>query len=66
MADLDHNDPLYINQFNDCLHLDVQQQLALLDTRPATLTDFANKAIALDNYLVNFHTLRPQNELQYY
>jgi hypothetical protein len=66
MADLDYNDPLYIDQFNDGLHLDVQRQRALLDTRPTTMTDFANKAIALDNHLFNFRTLRPRNERQYY
>jgi hypothetical protein len=66
VADLDYNNPLYIDQFNDGLHLDVQRQLTLLDTRPTTMTDFANKAIALDNRLFNFHTLRPQNETQYY
>jgi hypothetical protein len=49
MADLDYNDPLYIDQFNDGLHIDVQRQLALLDTRPNTMIDFANKAITLDN-----------------
>jgi hypothetical protein len=49
IADLDYNDPLYIDQFNDGLHIDVQRQLALLDTRPKTIIDFANKAIALDN-----------------
>jgi hypothetical protein len=31
MVDLDYNDPLYIDQFNDGLHLDVQRQLALLN-----------------------------------
>jgi hypothetical protein len=58
MADLDYNDLLYIDQFNDGLHIDVQRQLALLDTRPETIIDFANKAIALDNRLFNFRTLR--------
>jgi hypothetical protein len=57
MADLDYNNPLYIDQFNDGLHLDVQRQLALLDTRPTTMTDFANKAITLDNRLFNFRIL---------
>jgi hypothetical protein len=66
MADLDYNDPLYINQFNDGLHIDVQRQLALLDTRPETMINFANKAIALDNRLFNFRTLRTRNEPQYY
>jgi hypothetical protein len=66
MADLDYNDPLYINQFNDSLHIDVQRQLALLDTRPETIIDFANKAIALNNCLFNFQTLRTRNEPQYY
>jgi hypothetical protein len=49
IANLDYNDPLYINQFNHGLHIDVQRQLALLDTRPKTMIDFTNKAIALDN-----------------
>jgi hypothetical protein len=66
MADLHYNDPLYIDQFNDGLHIDVQRQLALLDTRPETMIDFANKAIALDNRLFNFRTLRTGNESQYY
>jgi hypothetical protein len=66
MADLDYNNPLYIDQFNDGLYLDVQRQLALLDTRPTTMTDFANKAITIDNCLFNFRTLRPRNEPQYY
>jgi hypothetical protein len=30
------------------------------------MTDFANKAMALDNRLFNFRTLRPRNEPQYY
>jgi hypothetical protein len=62
IADLDYNDPLYIDQFNDGLHIDVQRQLALLDTRPETMIDFANKAITLDNRLFNFRTLRTRNE----
>jgi hypothetical protein len=49
MADLDYNDSMYIDQFNDGLHIDVQWQLALLETRPTTMLDFANRAIALDN-----------------
>jgi hypothetical protein len=56
-ADLDYNDAMYIDQFNDGLHIDVQRQLALLDTRPTTMIEFANKAIALDNRLFNFRTL---------
>jgi hypothetical protein len=66
MADLNYNDPLYIDQFNDGLHIDVQRQLALLDTRPETMIDFANKAIALDNQLFNVRTLWTRNEPQYY
>jgi hypothetical protein len=49
IANLDYNDPHYIDQFNDGLHIDVQRQLALLDTRPETMIDFANKAITLNN-----------------
>jgi hypothetical protein len=64
MADLHYNDAMYIDQFNDRLHADVQQQLALLDTRPMTMIEFANRAIALDNRLFNFHTLRTRNESQ--
>jgi hypothetical protein len=37
MADLDYNDPLYIDQFNNGLHIDVQRQLALLDTSVTNL-----------------------------
>jgi hypothetical protein len=40
---------MYIDQFNNGLNTDVQRQLALLDSRPDNMTDFANKAIALDN-----------------
>jgi hypothetical protein len=65
-ADLDYNDAMYIDQFNDGLHIDVQWQLALLDTRPTTMIGFANRAIALDNRLFNFRTLRTRNEPQYY
>jgi hypothetical protein len=49
MADLDYDNPLYIDQFNDSLHIDIQRQLALLDTTPKTMIDFTNKAIALNN-----------------
>jgi hypothetical protein len=66
MADLDYNDAMYIDQFNDGLHIDVQWQLALLDTRPTTMIEFANRAIALDNRLFNFRTLRTRNKPQYY
>jgi hypothetical protein len=66
MADLNYNHPLYIDQFNDGRHIDIQRQLALLDTRPETMIDFANKAIALDNRLFNFWILRTRNEPQYY
>jgi hypothetical protein len=65
-ADLDYNDAMYIDQFNDGLHIDVQWQLAMLDTRPTTMIEFANKAVALDNRLFNFRTLRTRNEPQYY
>jgi hypothetical protein len=44
-ADLDYNDAMYIDQFQDGLHLDVQRQLALLDEKPTEITEFANKAI---------------------
>jgi hypothetical protein len=57
---------MYIDQFNNGLHINVQRQLALLNTRPTTMTEFVNKAIALDNRLFNFHILRTRNELQYY
>jgi hypothetical protein len=57
MADLDYNDPLYIDQFNNGLYIDVQRQLALLDTRLETMIDFANKAIAVNNRLFNIRTL---------
>jgi hypothetical protein len=65
-ADLDYNDAMYIDQFQDGLHLDVQRQLALLDEKPTEITEFANKAIALDNRLYNFRTLRPRNEPQFW
>jgi hypothetical protein len=66
MADLDYNDSMYIDQFNNGLHIDVQRQLALLETRPTTMLDFANRAIALDNQLFNFRTLRTWHEPQCY
>jgi hypothetical protein len=66
MADLDYNDSMYIDQFNDGLHIDVQRQLALLETWPTTMIDFANRAIVLDNRLFNFRTLRTQHKPQYY
>jgi hypothetical protein len=49
MVDLDYNDSRYIDQFHHGVHIDVQRQLALLETRPTTMLDFANRAIALDN-----------------
>jgi hypothetical protein len=54
MADLDYNDAMYIDQFHDGLHIDIQWQLDLLDTRPTTMVGFVNRAIALDNRLFNF------------
>jgi hypothetical protein len=66
MADLNYNDALYIDQFHDGLNLEVQRQLALLDERPANITDYVNKSIALDNRLFNFRTLRTRNDNQYY
>lgn len=66
ISDLDYNAATYIDQFNDGLHLDVQRQLALLEERPTAMTDYANRAIALDNRLYNFRTLRTRNEPQYY
>jgi hypothetical protein len=65
-ADLDYNDMMYIDQFNDGLNTNVQRQLALLDSRPDNMTDFANKAIALDNRLFNFRTLRMRYEPQFH
>jgi hypothetical protein len=65
-ADLNYNNAMYIDQFNDGVHIDVQWQLALLDTRPTTMIQFANKAIALDNRLFNLCILRTRNEPQYY
>ena len=64
IADLDYTDSFYIDQFSDGLHIDVQRQLALLDTRPTEITEFANRAIALDNRLYNFRTLKTRNEPQ--
>lgn len=65
IADLRYNDEIYIDQFSDGLHIDVQRQLAILDTRPTKVIDFANQAIALDNRLFNFRTLRNRYEPQY-
>jgi hypothetical protein len=66
MADLDYNNSIYIDQCNDGLHIDIQRLLALLETKPTTMIDFANRAIALDNRLFNFRTLRTRHEPQYY
>jgi hypothetical protein len=65
-ADLHYNDAMYIYQFNDGLNTDVQRQLALLNCGPDNMTDFANKAIALDNRLFNFRTLRMRYEPQFH
>jgi hypothetical protein len=66
-SDLKYNDETYIDQFSDGLNTDVQRQLALLDEqRPTDLTEFANKAIALDNRLFNFRTLRTRYEPQFH
>jgi hypothetical protein len=48
-ADLNYNNTMYIDQFNDTLNTDIQRQLALLNSHPNNMIDFANKAIALDN-----------------
>jgi hypothetical protein len=66
VVDLDYNDSMYINTFNDGLHINVQRQLALLETKPTTVIDFANRAIVLDNRLFNFRTLRTRHKPQYY
>jgi hypothetical protein len=65
-SDLKYNDETYIDQFSDGLNTDVQRQLALLDEQPTDLTEFANKAIALDNWLFNFRTLRTRYEPQFH
>jgi hypothetical protein len=65
-ADLNYNYAMYIDQFNDGLNTDVQRQLALHDSHPDNMTDFANKAIALDNRLFNFRTLRTRYEPQFH
>jgi len=66
ISDLDYNDPAYIAQFKEGLNWEVRKQLALRSTTPATITDFANEAIALDNRLAEFRALRPRNEPQFY
>jgi hypothetical protein len=57
MADIDYNDAMYIYQFNDGLYINIQWQLALLNTRLITMIEFANKAIVLDNRVFNFQIL---------
>jgi hypothetical protein len=57
MVDLDYNDTMYIDQFNDGLHANIQHQLTLLNTTLTTIIEFTNRAIALDNRLFNFHIL---------
>jgi hypothetical protein len=64
--DLKYNNERYIDQFSDGLNTDVQRQLALLDKWPTDLTEFANRAIALDNWLFNFCTLRTWYEPQFH
>jgi hypothetical protein len=65
-VDLNYNNVIYINQFNDGLNNNIQRQLALLDSYPNNMIDFANKAIALDNRVFNFHMLRMRYEPQFH
>jgi hypothetical protein len=53
IADLDYNDSAYIDKFDAGLPERTQTQLAMLPTKPATMTEYANKAIEIDNKLYN-------------
>lgn len=64
-ADLRYGEDVCIDQFYDGLNTDVQRQLALIETLPTEMVAYANRAIALDNRLYNFKTLRTRNEPQY-
>jgi len=62
IADLDYNDSAYIDKFDAGLPERTQTQLAMLPTKPETITEYANKAIEIDNKLYNIrarHTKGP-------
>jgi len=51
IADLDYNDSAYINKFNASLPERTQTLLAMLPTKPTTITEYANRAMKIDNKL---------------
>ena len=53
IADLDYNDSAYIDKFDAGLPERTQTQLAMLPVKPETITEYANKAIEIDNKLYN-------------
>jgi len=55
IADLDNNDSTYIDKFDAGLPERTQTQLAMLPTKPTTMTAYANRAIEIDNKLYNIH-----------
>ena len=60
--DLNYNDATYIDFFYDRLHPEVQRQLAIIDSLPTKITEYAHKAISLDNKLYNYRTAHRSNE----
>jgi len=62
IANLDYNDSAYIDKFDAGLPERTQTQLAMLPVKPGTITEYANKAIEIDNKLYNIrarHTKGP-------
>ena len=55
IADLDYNNSAYIDKFDAGLSERTQTQLAMLPTKPTTITEYANKAIEIHNKLYNIH-----------
>jgi len=62
IADLDYNDSAYIDKFDAGLPERTQTQLAMVPAKPTTITEYANRAIEIDNKLYNIrarHTKGP-------
>jgi Retrotransposon gag protein/Zinc knuckle len=64
IADLDYNDSAYIDKFDGGLPERTQTQLAMLPTRPTTITEYANKAIEIDNRLYNIRARHTKGNLR--
>ena len=65
ISDLNYNDAAYIDRFNKGLQQETQKQLAVLDSLPTTMIDYANKAIELDNRLFNVRVRHTKGPLRY-